>query len=157
MTMGKPKTEKIDWFFLQFLLCLTPLLHLYKWKEQTVRTQDGHLIQKCLDGDSAAFGFLVDKYRQSVYALAYSRLGNFHDAEDVTQEAFITAYEKLHTLKRWENFYAWLYAITSNLCKMWFRSRANRPDREYIEDQDEETLDAPSMEAGKTVPMTSKL
>jgi len=112
-----------------------------------VHTQDGHLIQKCLDGDSAAFGFLVDKYRQSVYALAYSRLGNFHDAEDVTQEAFITAYEKLNALKRWDSFYAWLYSITVNLCKMWRRSRSNRPDREYLEDQDEAVLDAPSIEA----------
>ena len=90
-----------------------------------MRTKDGYLIQQCLNGDTAAFGFLVDKYRQSVYALAYTRLGNFHDAEDVTQEVFIKAYERLSSLKRWDAFYAWLYSITCNLCKMWKRSRAN--------------------------------
>ena len=64
-----------------------------------MRTEDGYVIQKCLDGEQAAFGLLVDKYKESVYALAYSKLGNFHDAEDVAQEVFIKAYEKLSTLK----------------------------------------------------------
>jgi RNA polymerase sigma-70 factor (ECF subfamily) len=62
-----------------------------------VQTEDGHIIRQCLDGNPAAFGFLVDKYKASVYAFAYSELGNFHDAEDVTQEVFIRAYQKLRT------------------------------------------------------------
>ena len=53
-----------------------------------MRTEDGYIIEKCLNGDPAAFGLLVDKYRSSVYALAYAKLGNFHDAEDVAQEVF---------------------------------------------------------------------
>ena len=101
-----------------------------------MRTEDGYIIHKCLNGDSAAFGFLVDKYKASVYAFAHSRLRHFHDAEDITQEVFIKAYRKLHTLKRWDNFLAWLYAITSNLCKNFLRSKFNRPDREFIADQD---------------------
>ncbi len=48
-----------------------------------MRTEDGHIIRRCLNGDSVAFGFLVDKYKASVYAFAYDRLRNFHDAEDV--------------------------------------------------------------------------
>ncbi|MFC1716545.1 RNA polymerase sigma factor [Candidatus Poribacteria bacterium] len=55
-----------------------------------MRTADGY--HKCLNGDSAAFGLLVERYREGVYALAYSKLGNLHDAEDVTQEVFIKAY-----------------------------------------------------------------
>jgi len=64
-----------------------------------MRTEDGHIIYKCLNGDRVAYGLLVDKYKESIYALAYSKLGNFHDAEDVTQEVFIKAYQKLRTLK----------------------------------------------------------
>ena len=82
-----------------------------------MRTEDGYIIHKCLNGDKAAFGLLVDKYKASIYALAYSKLGNFHDAEDVTQEAFVKAYQKLRTLRRWDSFLAWLYSITSNICK----------------------------------------
>jgi len=111
-----------------------------------VRTEDGYIINKCLNGNSAAFGFLVDKYKAAVYAFAYAELRNFHDAEDVTQEVFIKAYQKLRTLRRWDNFLAWLYSITSNLCKMWVRAQSRRPDREFIEDQDPETLEEPSID-----------
>jgi uncharacterized protein len=100
-----------------------------------MRTEDGHIIYKCLNGDIVAFGILVDKYKESIYALAYSKLGNSHDAEDVTQEVFIKAYQKLRTLKRWDSFHAWLYAITSNLCKNFIRSQSRRPDRQFVEDQ----------------------
>ena len=112
-----------------------------------MRTEDGHIIHKCLDGDTAAFGLLVDKYRASIYALAYAKLGNFHDAEDVTQEVFLKAYQKLRTLKRWDRFLSWLYAITSNLCKDFSRSRSNRPDTEYFADKKNEHLDRLSMDS----------
>ena len=109
-------------------------------------TEDGHIIGKCLNGEVAAFGLLVDKYKSSVYALAYTKLRNFHDAEDITQEVFIKAYQKLSTLKRWDNFLAWLFSITVNLCKDFLKSRARRPDGHYIEDQDTTLWDAPSID-----------
>ena len=112
-----------------------------------MRTEDGHIIQKCLDGDAAAFGLLVDKYKGSVYALAYAKVGNFHDAQDMTQEVFLKAYRKLRTLKRWDKFLSWLYAITSNSCKDFLRSKANRPDGEYVADQEEERLDGISVDS----------
>ena len=112
-----------------------------------MRTEDGHIIHKCLNGEPEAFGFLVDKYKESVYAFAYTKLRNFHDAEDVTQEVFIKAYQRLRTLKSWDSFLAWLYSITSNLCKMWIRAQSRRPDREFVEDQDVETLENPSRES----------
>ncbi len=110
-----------------------------------MRTEDGYIIQKCLDGDAAAFGLLVDKYKGSVYALAYTKLGNFHDAQDITQEVFLKAYQKLRTLKQCDKFLSWLYAITSNSCKDFLRSKASRPDGEYLADQEKECLDKISM------------
>lgn len=112
-----------------------------------MRTEDGHIVYRCLNGDTAAFGLLVDKYKASIYALAYSRLHNYHDAEDITQEAFLKAYQKLRTLKWWDNFLAWLYAIASNLCKQWVRSQSKRPDREFSEDQSANTVNAPAMDS----------
>ena len=110
-----------------------------------MRTEDGYIIQKCLDGDAAAFGLLVDKYKGSVYALAYTKLGNFHDAQDITQEVFLKAYQKLRTLKQCDKFLSWLYAITSNSCKDFLRSKASRPDGEYLADQEKGRLDRISM------------
>lgn len=112
-----------------------------------MRTEDGHIIQKCLDGDAAAFGLLVDKYKGSVYALAYTKLGDFHDAQDMTQEVLLKAYRKLRTLKRWDRFLSWLYAITSNSCKDFLRSKASRPDGEYISDQAKERFDEISIDS----------
>ncbi len=111
-----------------------------------MRSEDGYFIGKCINGDPAAFGFLVDKYKACVYALAYTRLRNFHDAEDATQEVFLTAYNKLRTLRRYDNFRAWLYSITSNYCKMHFRSKAKSPDNEFIEDNPSSILDGHSIE-----------
>jgi RNA polymerase sigma factor (sigma-70 family) len=122
-----------------------------------VRTPDGYIINKCLHGDSAAFGFLVDKYRSAVYALAYSKLHDFHDAEDVTQEAFIKAYRDLRRLRRWDSFHAWLYAITSNLCKNWIRAQSRRLDSEFIEDQTSETLEEPSIDPRGEPPVLESL
>ncbi len=112
-----------------------------------MRTEDGYIIQQCLDGNSASFGLLVDKYKKSIYALAYSEVNNFHDAQDIAQEVFIRAYEKLRTLKRWDNFVGWLHRITINLCKNWIRSASRRPDREFVEDQDPSFLDHPSVDS----------
>jgi RNA polymerase sigma factor (sigma-70 family) len=105
-----------------------------------MRTEDGSIIQHCLDGDSAMFGFLVDKYKRSVYALAYSKVNNFHDAQDITQEVFIKAFRNLHTLKSWDNFMGWLSRITLNTCKSWIRSASRRPDSEFAEDQKQSSL-----------------
>jgi len=106
-----------------------------------VRTEDGYIIHKCLNGDSMAFGFLVDKYKAGVYAFAYERLHNFHDAEDIAQEVFLKAYKSLRTLRRWDSFASWLYRITLNLCRNWIRAQSSRPDHEFIEDQDPELLE----------------
>jgi tetratricopeptide (TPR) repeat protein len=56
---------------------------------------DEMLVQRCLDGDKEAFGFLVDRYKESVFGLAYSKVGNVHDAQDIAQEAFLNAYKNL--------------------------------------------------------------
>jgi len=112
-----------------------------------VRTEDGYIIQQCLDGDSASFGFLVEKYKKAVYALAYSRIGNLHDSEDITQEVFVNAYRKLRDLRRWDNFMGWLHRITVNQCKMLIRARSRRPDSEFVEDQEPAMLDQPSLDS----------
>lgn len=112
-----------------------------------MRTEDGYIINKCLNGEVEAFGLLVDKYKATIFALAYSKLGSFHDAEDVTQDVFVSAYEKLRTLRRHDSFFAWLYSMTANLCKMHMRAQSRRHDREYTTTQDSQSIEARSLQA----------
>ena len=73
-----------------------------------MRTDDGSIVQECLNGKPGAFGILVDKYRAGIYAFVYTELRNFHDAQDVTQEVFLQAYRGLRKLRRWESFAFWV-------------------------------------------------
>ena len=111
-----------------------------------MRTEDGNIIQECLNGKPQAFGMLVDKYKEGVYAFVYAELGDFQDAQDVTQEVFLQAYRDLRSLKRWESFVFWLYRIARRRCIQWFRVRSRRVDREFIEDQDPKVMDAHSLD-----------
>ena len=82
---------------------------------------DAELIQRTLTGDESAFGFLVDKYKGSVHALAYRKLGDFHTAEEITQDTFLKAYQKLSTLRDPARFPGWLYVIAARCCISWLR------------------------------------
>jgi RNA polymerase sigma factor (sigma-70 family) len=93
------------------------------------------LIKRAKDGDETAFGFLVDRYKGAVHALAYRKLGDYHEAEDITQEVFIKAYQKLHTLRDPRNFAGWLYVITANCCRMHLRGRYRKSRRTISLDQ----------------------
>jgi RNA polymerase sigma factor (sigma-70 family) len=111
-----------------------------------MRTDDGHIIRECLNGDSASFGLLVDKYKAGIFALAYDRLHNFHDAEDVTQEVFIKAYVNLRTLRQWDSFVVWLRSTAINLCKDKLRAKSRRGDI-YINDQNQKILENASLDS----------
>ena len=80
---------------------------------------DVELIHKVLSGDDEAFTTLVRKYQKGVHALAWRKLGDFHFAEDITQDVFFQAYKKLSTLKNPNQFAGWLYVMANRLCKNW--------------------------------------
>ncbi|RKU19173.1 hypothetical protein C6503_08115 [Candidatus Poribacteria bacterium] len=88
-----------------------------------MKNNDAQLIQRVLDGDDTAFSALVSKYQRSVHALAWRKVGDFHIAEDITQETFLKAYQRLSTLKEPQSFASWLYVITANHCKAWLRKK----------------------------------
>ena len=93
--------------------------------------KDAELIQQILEGDQDAFTPLVNKYQKGVHALAWRKVGDFHIAQEITQDAFLKAYQKLGTLKSYESFGGWLYVIASNLCLDWLRK--NPPPEQSLE------------------------
>lgn len=83
--------------------------------------KDAELIQQVLQGSQEAFSLLVKKYQKGVHALAWRKIGDFHIAQEITQDAFLKAYQKLGTLKNHNLFAGWLYVIASRLCSNWFQ------------------------------------
>ena len=96
-----------------------------------MKQKDAELIQRVLQGDQDAFGFLVKKYQKGVHALVWRKIGDFHIAEEITQDAFLRAYQKLGTLKNHDMFMGWLYVIASRLCADWFQK--NSPPEQSLE------------------------
>lgn len=76
-----------------------------------LKRPDVRQVRQVLSGQSEAFAPLVDRYLPAVYAVSYAYLGNHADAEDVTQEAFVSAYTSLHTLKEPKKFEGWVVSI----------------------------------------------
>lgn len=87
------------------------------------REDDAQLIYNILSGDDEAFSVLVQKYQQSVHAFVWRKIGDFHHAEEITQDTFLQAYKKLPTLKDPHQFAGWLYVIANRLCIDWMRKK----------------------------------
>jgi RNA polymerase sigma-70 factor, ECF subfamily len=73
-------------------------------------------IGQCLRGDSAAFEPLVERYQRVFFSVALRLLGDYEDARDATQNAFVRAYERLDTYDPARRFFSWMYRIVVNEC-----------------------------------------
>jgi len=92
------------------------------------RKTDAKLVEMVRElGDTAAYGQLVERYQGHAYGLAYSILGDWAEAQDIAQEAFVRAYVNLHTLDEPERFPAWLRRIVFSTCINWMQR--HRPER----------------------------
>ena len=82
--------------------------------------QDAQVVRRVLSGHSDDYAVLVKRYLPTVQAVAYARMGNYADAQDVAQDAFFKAFQRLNTLRDTRKFGAWL---------MWPRARRRRTVR----------------------------
>lgn len=103
------------------------------------REQEAAIVRKVLGGDANAFETLVLEYEKNVYNIALRMTGNSEDAADMTQEAFIKAYNSLQSFRADSKFSVWLYRIVSNVCLDFLRSKNRRPTVSLsVEDDDGE-------------------
>ena len=98
------------------------------------RKDDVQLIHAVLSGDDSAFDILVEKYQKSIHALAWRKVGDFHYAEEITQDTFLRAYQKLSTLRNPSQFLRWLYVIANRLCLNWLRKQQPAKQMQSLED-----------------------
>ena len=88
-----------------------------------MKNTDIALIHRTLNGDDNAFAELVKKYQKQVHALVWRKIGDFHTAEEITQDVFLKAYQRLAKLKKPQSFASWLYVIAANDCSTWLRKK----------------------------------
>ncbi len=104
-----------------------------------MQQSDAQLIQQVLQGNQEAFSPLVKKYQKGVHALAWRKVGDFHIAQELTQDAFLKAYRQLRTLKDHNAFSGWLYVIVARECLDWLRK--NRIPMESLDTADSNEVD----------------
>ena len=88
-----------------------------------MKNDDSELIQRTLEGDQQAFAQLVEKYQEQVHILAWQKIGDFHIAQEITQDVFLTAYQKFPTFTHYRQFAGWLYVVTNRKCIAWHRKK----------------------------------
>lgn len=99
---------------------------------------DQQLVLRVQKGDKRAFDLLVLKYQYKVQALVGRFVRDPHEAQDVSQEAFIKAYRALGKFRGDSQFYTWLYRIAVNTAKNHLVSRNRRPPANDVEIEDAE-------------------
>ena len=88
-----------------------------------MRNNDAELIRQTLMGDQGAFSTLVRRYQKPLHALVWRKIGDFHIAEEITQDIFLNVYKKLQTLKNPNRFAGWLYVIATRRCIAWLKKK----------------------------------
>ncbi|MDO8683359.1 MAG: sigma-70 family RNA polymerase sigma factor [Armatimonadota bacterium] len=94
------------------------------------------IIQQCKQGLMSAFDQLVERYEKRVFNFAYRMAGNYDDANDVAQEAFIRVFNSIGTFRGDANFSTWLYRIVTNVYldeRKRAKSHLHTPLDDYIE------------------------
>lgn len=88
--------------------------------------KEEELVLQARGGDLKSFSALVQSYQERAIRIAHSFVGNFEDARDMAQEAFVKAYENLDSFKEESRFYTWFYRILVNTCKDFLRKKKIR-------------------------------
>jgi RNA polymerase sigma-70 factor (ECF subfamily) len=78
---------------------------------------EGEIVDRVLGGDREAFSALVDAYKGPVFRLAFRMTGSAQDADDLTQETFLRAFQSLGRFRAGERFFPWLYTVSLNVIR----------------------------------------
>ncbi len=85
--------------------------------------KDAELIKDYLNGDETAFDVLMTRYQEDVFRLVRSVVFDLEDAKDITQKAFIKAFNNLKKLRKRDSFRSWLFKIAINLSRDHLRTK----------------------------------
>ncbi|MBT5479908.1 MAG: sigma-70 family RNA polymerase sigma factor [Verrucomicrobia bacterium] len=110
----------------------TPVSSQQIWAEY----EDADLVKASQNGTLAAFDELIQRYQQRVYATVYHMTSSHEDADDLTQESFIKAYNALKRFKGESSFYTWIYRIAVNRTINFLKQRKRKSYHMSLNDMD---------------------
>lgn len=93
------------------------------------KQSDTELVQAVIAGDRDAYGELYDRYAPLVRAVCYDRTKHLADAQDLAQDVFLRAYERLGQLRKPSRFGPWIVSIATRRCQEWRRQRLRQQQR----------------------------
>jgi RNA polymerase sigma-70 factor (ECF subfamily) len=128
-----------------------------KESAESVRESDAIAVERTLAGDRDAFRVLVERHSQNVFRLSYRLVGNRHDAEEVVQEAFLRAYQKLSQFEARSNFGTWVFRIAANYAIDRMRKQRKEEARRDMPTVNEETEHDPLSIIADAAPTPERL
>jgi RNA polymerase sigma-70 factor (ECF subfamily) len=87
---------------------------------------DNELIDRVIAGDTDAFTDIVKRYQNKIFRYIYTRVYNYDEACDMTQDVFVITMESLKTFRRESQFSTWLFSIAVNYCKNYRRKNRHK-------------------------------
>lgn len=105
---------------------------------------DEQLVTLAVNGRAEAFQILVERYQKQVFSLAYRLCGDYDEAQDMAQEAFIRIYQELPRFDVTRRFFPWMYRVAHNVCvnQLARRPREGTPLDETFDLSDERSPQA---------------
>jgi RNA polymerase sigma-70 factor (ECF subfamily) len=118
---------------------------------------ENETIRQAQEGDARAFERIYRRYNRRVYGLCLRMTKNQADAEDLTQEAFLQVFRKIHTFRSESAFYTWFHRLTVNVVLMSLRRRKGMEVSLQYQGEHDGEIDTRVPEAGATDPTLSGL
>jgi RNA polymerase sigma-70 factor (ECF subfamily) len=116
---------------------------------------EAETIRLAQEGDAADFERIFRRYSRRVYALCLRMARNKTDAEDLTQEAFLQLFRKIHTFRGESAFSTWLYRVCANVVLMWLRKKGlmeiHLENTQEEKDSNREEISAPDLVLSGTI------
>lgn len=107
------------------------------------KQSDAELVQAVIAGDKNAYGQLYDRYAPLVRAICYDHTRLLADAQDLAQDVFVRAYERLGQLRKPERFGPWIVTMARLRCREWRRQRLREHRRHAGLNRVEPATDGP--------------
>ena len=121
------------------VLVIKDTLHTGKdnYLSQGCDVSDDEIIAACLSGKGQAYAVLVERHQHKVFSVLYRFLGNREASQDMSQEAFITAHQKLHLFSGRSKFSTWLCQIALNKARDMLRGQGVESLCDDLEDHED--------------------